>query len=148
MNWAPTSEIFSVLADGTGLTRLTTNRVGDRYPVASPDGRALLFARAHGRSGYGDYRLYVMNVDGSGERMLVANDLDTRQCAWSPDGRRIVLSVRNYERSEDFDIAVVNADGSGIVRMASCEAGESEPHWGPEPKTAAPAPPSARPRSE
>jgi Tol biopolymer transport system component len=36
---------------------------------------------------------------------------------WSPDGRRLVFDGRFYRTLFDFDIGVMNADGSGAHRI-------------------------------
>jgi TolB protein len=57
-------EIYVINPDGTGLKRLTNNRVWDDGPVWSPDGKMIAFLSW--RDGYGE--IYVMNSDGSGQR--------------------------------------------------------------------------------
>ena len=61
-NW----EIYIVNADGSGLTRLTTNEVRDGLPAWSPDGRWLAFVT------YLENRwsVWAMGVDGSLPREL------------------------------------------------------------------------------
>lgn len=56
-------------ADGTNLTRLTENRVGDRSPPWTPDGRVVFVGNRAGpddltNSEASEY--FVMNADGTG----------------------------------------------------------------------------------
>jgi hypothetical protein len=55
--------------------------------------------------------------------------------AWSPDGRRLafqcIIEIGNY------DICVVNRDGSGLVRLTTAETAEGSPAWSPDGATIA-----------
>jgi len=55
------SDVWSINADGTGNTQLTTAVGGDRFPAPSPDGTAVAFASSSMR---------VMNPDGTGNTVL------------------------------------------------------------------------------
>ena len=126
---------FNVMnADGSGQRDLTPEWGLDTmpflagFPVWSPDWRKVAFVRERGVRGYSD--IYVMNADGSGRRRLTRspeNDAKPpggfivcpRACdgdpVWSPDGRRLAF-VRI--RGGRADIYVVDADGSGLRRLA------------------------------
>jgi Tol biopolymer transport system component len=74
-------QIYVVNADGTGLKRLTNNRVWDQAPLGSPDGKMIAFFSVRN----GDDEIYVMNADGTGQRnvsRLPARDVGL--FAWSP----------------------------------------------------------------
>ena len=61
------NEIFSVNANGTGLTRLTRSTASDSNPTWSPDGKRVAFeSNRHGdRRGYQDSDVFVMNANGT-----------------------------------------------------------------------------------
>jgi Tol biopolymer transport system component len=77
-------EIYVINADGTGLKRLTNNRVWDQAPVWSPDGKMIAFFTIRN----GDAEIYVMNPDGSGQRNVSRihgrRVSDVGLFAWSP----------------------------------------------------------------
>jgi TolB protein len=90
-----------------------------------------------------DNELFVMNADGTGLQRL------TRHAAlgpgystdpvWSPDGRKLVF-VKRVERggapcrpvSCDYEIYVMNADGTGLRRLTRNAVTEGSPVWLPD----------------
>jgi Tol biopolymer transport system component len=78
--------------------------------------------------------LYTVEPDGTGARRLVGEQgfLFRTTVGWSPDGSRIAFPWPN-------GIRVMNADGSGIERLTTCErpdcdadaGGDSHPSWSP-----------------
>ncbi|MCO6449407.1 MAG: PD40 domain-containing protein [Caldilineales bacterium] len=74
-------------------------------PVASPDGRFIVFMTARD----GNWELYRVGVDGSGLRRLTNNGSSDGQPAWSPDGSSIAFTS---DRGGQWAIWAMNADGS------------------------------------
>jgi TolB protein len=64
----PTFELCVMNADGSGVTRLTSNTLPELTPSWSPDGRQILFHRPVG--GAAQFQLFLINADGTGERQL------------------------------------------------------------------------------
>ena len=93
-------EIYVMNADGSGVTRLTNNRVNDMSPVWSPDGSRIVF------SSHND-NIYVMNTDGSRNTQLTDND--SWGPSWTPDGTHIVFG--SYREGE-YKTYIMNADGT------------------------------------
>src|SRR5688572_21249297 len=102
------ADIYVVGADGTGLTRLTSERGGNQVAAWSPDGSRIAYR--HGL----DY-IMVMDADGSNPQLLADTDGDNPEFDlspdWSPDGSRIVFD--SSIGGSDRDIFVVGADGTG-----------------------------------
>lgn len=74
-------EIYSMNADGTAPTRLTTNNADDTTPVYSPDGKNIAFLSDREKTG--EYKLYIADEDGRNVRkvsdaLAVAGTLDWR----------------------------------------------------------------------
>ncbi len=125
-------EIYVMSADGSNPTRLTTDPAYDLEPAWSPDGTLIAFQSSRG----GSTDIYVMNADGSGLRRVTTGPFD-QQPAWSPDGAKIVFTAGDcfyYECT--FDVSVVNADGSGRLRLAvdGSWGYPTQPAWSPDGK--------------
>lgn len=119
-------DIYSVGRDGTGLKQITSGPAADRFPVLSPNGRQLLFARTprfrepSGRLGFGREHIYSMRLDGSRLRDLTPriNGKDRRRRLnfsasepdFSPNGRRIFFTVRGATEN----IYSMRPDGSRL----------------------------------
>ena len=123
------ADIYAMNADGTEITRLTKHNAADWQPAWSPDGQRIAFVslRDADMSHFPPAsEIYSMNADGSDMTRLTHNDLVDENPAWSPDGQRIAFSAsRGHSHSS---IAVVNADGSGMVWLSR---GHS-PVWSPD----------------
>src|SRR5438093_272252 len=85
-------DVYAVDADGTGLTRLTTDPADDFDPTWSPDGRQIAFRTTRD----GNDEIYVMDADGSHQRNLTNDPADDWSPAWSPDGTRIAYAIFRY----------------------------------------------------
>jgi hypothetical protein len=73
-------EVYTIIADGSGLRRLTWNMSEwDKHPSWSPDGRQLVF---HSNRVTGRTQIWIMNVDGSGQRNLSNNQYNDWDPVW------------------------------------------------------------------
>jgi len=77
--------------------------------------------------------IYTVNSDGIGTPMrLTNNSEEERAPAWSPDGRRIVFSCRRG--GPDFELCVMNADGTGQVQLTDNDVPDLTSSWSPDGK--------------
>lgn len=105
-------EIYSMLDDGTHVTRLTFNAVQDAAPCLSPDGAKITFRRELNPS-----NVFVMNVDGTSAIGLAPGE----RAEWSPDGSKLALVSDT--------LAVMNADATGIHHFG---VGATYVSWSPD----------------
>jgi TolB protein len=63
----------------------------------------------------GDWEIYTMSPDGSDQRPLLDRPgTDEFNPAWAPNGKLVALATGPAGRSDAFDIATVNEDGTGF----------------------------------
>lgn len=139
----PPAEIHSLAADGTDDQRLTNDSEIQTDPSWSPDGSTIAYihwCEVPGEEGAFDLALYLMNRDGTGQRPLLGCSAKRfiSNANWSPDGRRIVFEVATARprgrsgQDRQSDIAVINADGTGLQRLTRTAALETHPVWSPD----------------
>jgi len=115
----PVGSLYTIRADGSGLTRLTRN-ASDDQPAWSPDGTQITFHR--------NCNLAVMNADGTRVAIIARPHEDSfciDQSAWSPDGKRIAFTSLKWPSPgflTEQAVFVVNPDGSNSARLAAVPA--------------------------
>jgi Tol biopolymer transport system component len=125
------TDLAVINVDGSGLQRLTTG--SGEYPSWSPDGTRIAFATARD----GNYEIYVMDADGTHETRLTNNPAYDMSPSWSPDGTHIAFDTQrdDFPPSEvgigpEFEIHVMNLDGSGDTRLTNNTQEDRFPDWG------------------
>lgn len=121
------AEIYTMKADGSDVTRVTTSGL-NLDPDWSPDGSRIAFMDA---SGDGD--IHVINADGTNEVNLGAPGYQSGP-AWSPDGRQIAYV--HGDLGTYYEIYVMNANGSNPTRVTWSESSVGTPSWQPRPADA------------
>jgi Tol biopolymer transport system component len=107
-------------------------------PDWSPDGQKIVFTRHsvndnHLNSITAEICVFDLGTpDAQPECFLgqPANSEEERAPAWSPDGTRIAYSCRID--GNDFEICVMNADGTGDLQLTNNMVGDLTPSWSPD----------------
>jgi len=131
---------YIINSDGTGLTRLTPDVDNFRFAWPSPDGSKILVRLLNDNN----REYYVMDADGSEPIRLHEPMESIRDYTWAPDSSKIVFTSFNKEETEAswetpgtfpgtvYDIHVVNADGTGLIKVASENTQGTHPLWAPD----------------
>ena len=147
--WAvyPSYDIFTARPDGTNLKRLTDTPGYDAEATISPDGRKIVFTSMRD----GDLDIYTMDIDGRNVRRLTDELGYDGGPFYSPDGKQIVYRAyhpktpeeiarykeklaRNLIEPNNFEIWVMNADGSNKRQVTHLGAASFAPYFFPDGK--------------
>ena len=113
------TQLYSVLADGSGVTRINPNLVSDgdvAWYSESPDGGTLVYAAQQLST---TYDLFASDVSGAGNRRLnTGGDFNSFgvPMQWSPNGSQIAYST-DQDTQNVTESYVTNVDGSGTTKL-------------------------------
>jgi dipeptidyl aminopeptidase/acylaminoacyl peptidase len=117
-----TWSIFKMKANGDSIVRLTnTQGVYDSSPHWSPNEPKIIFSREYPPNFNAE--IWIMDTDGTNLVRIVEDGLGGE---WSPDGSQIVYAS---EQDGDFEIYVINNNGSGLLKLTDNNAKELWPSW-------------------
>jgi hypothetical protein len=117
----------AITAASEGITGTTTITVTPSNIAPLPGSDQIAFVR--------DSQIFLVHADGSGLVQLTATGpgVSNEDPAWSPDGQRLAFAS-NRTGSQSWDIYIMNADGSNVVRRTN--GGRNvEPAWSPDGRT-------------
>lgn len=118
--------VFTIGADGSGLTQLTRDTANNEQPRWSPDGRRIVFSSD--RAGHLD--LYLMNADGSAQtRLTTTQGGGYYQSSFSPDGKWILFQGRPSNAEVRDHVYLVAPDGSGFRQLTDSSYAAEGPRW-------------------
>src|SRR6266516_1741481 len=123
------------LKHGARPKNITNNPAAiDDDPDWSPDGHKIVFtshAVTDNPVNSATAEIYVIDANGTGTPTRLTNNTEEERApAWSPDGKRIVFSCRRG--GPDFEICVMNADGTGQVQLTDNDVPDLTSSWSPD----------------
>ena len=121
------AKIYTMNADGSDVTQITSGPGNDLWPDISTNGRYVAFAS--NRSGNSE--IYVLDLRDGTLTNVSNSPADDSWPRWSPNGREIAF---HSNRAGNYDIFVVNADGSGLRAVTTDAALDQWPDWSPNGK--------------
>ncbi len=122
------AELYMGNSDSSDQKRLTNDGGSDTMMAWSPDGTRLVFISD--REGQQD--VYVLDI-ASGDLTRLTDSLWDFQPVWSLDGSQILFVSAESEAYEtgDFDLVIINADGSNRHVLAEDEVFTGDPTYSP-----------------
>lgn len=134
-------DVYVMNADGTDQTNLTNNPGEDYSPTWSPDGSQIAFAHSPLNPDPDLNDIWVMNADGSEPHQLTRRVGIDEYPIWSPDGTKIAFACTNGvtlgSRIGDFEVCVMNADGSDVRRVTNAPGTSMAYSWSPDSRSIA-----------
>ncbi len=108
-------------------------------PSFSPDGKRIAFDSTWDRTAKkwrDNLEIYMVKADGSDVHQLThapGKHTSSLTPVWSPDGKRIAFSSNRDGKSknwrDNFEMYVMNADGSNVQRLTFNQAWDGHPNW-------------------
>jgi Tol biopolymer transport system component len=144
-------DIYSMKGDGSNVKRLTNRPGPDGGPFFSWDGKLVAFRGRPLQPGaeLDEYRallkealwrptlleLFVMDRAGGALRQLTKLGGANFAPSWHPDGKRLVFASNVADpKGRDFDVYMINLDGSGVQRITYNNTFDGFPMFSPDGK--------------
>ncbi len=123
------NDLYTMAADGTNQTRITTMNLDELNPAWSPKGAKVAFERANGlRSD-----IWISKPDGTGLRQLTTHAANDVRPAFSNTGTKIVFASDRNSTHGKHDLFVMEANGANQVAITNTPTiDENYPSWSPD----------------
>lgn len=142
-------EIYTMRPDGSNVKRLTTRPGPDGGPFFSHDGQMIAWrgrqmAPGAELEGYrellkqnlwrpGALELFVMDREGRNQRQVTKLGGANFAPSWHPDGKRLIFSSNMDDpKGREFDLYMINIDGTGLERITFSPEFDGFPMFSPD----------------
>jgi TolB protein len=126
-----TTDVYVLTLETMAVARVTSLGANVGHPSWAPGGKQIAFHTAYdpGDANLVTYDIVVLTLDGMQLRRITGGPGDGTEDlspSWSPDGKQIAFtSVRDY----NYEIYVMNADGSQRTRLTTSAVEDAMPAW-------------------
>jgi Tol biopolymer transport system component len=150
-------ELYSMDTNGKNVKRLTSEVGYDGGAFFSPDSKQIVYRRssqqtpeeiAKFKSLLAEHLvvptrldIWVMNADGTNKRQITKLNAASFAPYFLPDGKRIIFCTNYFDpnrtnprKQPNFDLAIVNIDGTGLERVTFNESFDGFPMFSPDGK--------------
>lgn len=150
-------DLYSMDIDGKNVMRLTDAIGYDGGAFYSPDSKMIVYRRSTPKDAaevarYKEllaqklvvptiFEIWVMNADGSNKRQVTKLDAASFAPFFTPDGKKIIFCTNyfdpergNRRKLPNFDLALINLDGTGLERVTFNETFDGFPIFSPDGK--------------
>lgn len=150
-------DIYTMDIDGKNVKRLTDEIGYDGGAFFSPDSKMIVYRRSSPKTEaeiarYKEllakkmvvptvFEIWVMNADGSNKRQVTNLASASFAPFFTPDGKSILFCTNYFDanktdrrRQPNFDLALINLDGTGLERVTFNETFDGFPQFSPDGK--------------
>jgi len=104
-------EIVTADMNGNNLQYLTSNLDYSTSPRFSPDGSKILF--------FSPNDIHVMDSNGENQLQITDGYINSFSACFTPNSDKIIFSSSRYGIHEDYEIYMINSDGTGEIRLTN-----------------------------
>ena len=122
-------DLWVMRADGSAQTPWVATGAWDDYARWAPDGQRLSLSTTADTQGVPNSEIFVRRPNGS-LYQVTHSTAEDQWADWSPDGR--IIFTEGYKDGSDWDIYIVDADGSGRTTWLDDANCDVQPTWSPD----------------